>query len=116
MANDPLIRAPTSPSDESAFASHQESKPVRIRYLLAAILPSALFATLLVPTKFGTDEYIRSYLFLFAVASITGVIGVKRNTSRYVTAATVLICITPFLPILFMLIADEFQQFFASQK
>ena len=87
-------------------ASNHKAKPVRIRYLLAGILPSLFFAALLVPMFYGDVEYIRSYLFLCAVACVTGIVGVKRKLARYVTAATALLWTAPFLPIIVMVIAE----------
>jgi|GEM_PF-4115862 len=86
-------------------STHSEPKPVRIRYLLVAILPSLFLATLLVPMEYGDIEYIRSYLFLFGVACVTGIVGVKRRVSKYVTAATALLWAAPFLPIIVVMIA-----------
>jgi hypothetical protein len=92
----------------SETATNHKSKPVRIRYLLAGIFPSLFLAALLVPMFYGDVEYIRSYLFLFAVACVTGIVGVKRKLSRYVTAATALLWTAPFLPIIVMVIAEIF--------
>ena len=92
------------------IATNTEPKPVRIRYLLAGILPSLFLATLLVPTYSGDVEYILSYLFLFAVACVTGIVGVKRKLPRYVTAATALLWTAPFLPIIVVVIAEAFSE------
>ena len=89
-------------------ATPGEPEPIQNGCLIASVFPSLVFASVLVPMEYGQFEYARSYLFLFAVAVVTGIVGVKRKMSRYVTAATALLWAAPFLPIIVTVIVEAF--------
>ncbi len=87
-------------TEEKNLATDDQPKPIHWRLLLVHFISSLIIAAVIAPwALFGTDQYVRGYVFLFAIACVLAILGVKMKLQRYLRATIGLLWLAPIAPI-----------------
>ena len=93
------------PSEQVGLKIGAKTKPIHLQLLFGPLISSLIVAAIIAPcAPFGTIEYVRGYVFLFAVACALAIVGTKMKVLRYNRAAIYLLWLAPFLPIAIVVI------------